>query len=176
MDRLIEWLPANNIVDESSASVHGDFRLDNLIVHPVEPRVIAVVAIGVGAASLERGSDDGGPDAGAMGDAMLADDPDAITDPLGRQFRTLADSIRADRLALAALMQAGRPRPSDHLDDIAVPVLVIAGTDDELAGDPQGLADRIGGARAVTVPGDHFTANSRAVDPILDFLADVRRS
>ena len=142
----------------------------------VEPRVIAVVAIGVGAASLERGSDDGGPDAGAMGDAMLADDPDAITDPLGRQFRTLADSIRADRLALAALMQAGRPRPSDHLDDIAVPVLVIAGTDDELAGDPQGLADRIGGARAVTVPGDHFTANSRAVDPILDFLADVRRS
>jgi pimeloyl-ACP methyl ester carboxylesterase len=139
----------------------------------IDPRVRAVVALGVGSASIERGADEGAQDPNAMGDAMLADDPDSITDPLGRQFRTLADSIRADRLALAALMQAGRPRPADHLDDIGVPVLVIAGTDDELAGDPQGLADRISGARWVTVPGDHFTSNSRAVDPILEFLADV---
>lgn len=43
MDRLIEWLPLNVIPDETSSIVHGDFRLDNLIVHPVEPRVIAVL-------------------------------------------------------------------------------------------------------------------------------------
>jgi aminoglycoside phosphotransferase (APT) family kinase protein len=43
MDRLIEWLPRNILADDQSAIVHGDFRLDNLIVHPVEPRVIAVL-------------------------------------------------------------------------------------------------------------------------------------
>jgi aminoglycoside phosphotransferase (APT) family kinase protein len=43
MDRLMEWLPRNVIADDASSIVHGDFRLDNLIVHPVEPRVIAVL-------------------------------------------------------------------------------------------------------------------------------------
>ncbi|MFY8103991.1 MAG: phosphotransferase [Ramlibacter sp.] len=47
MDRLIEWLPAHmpeSARDESKVSiVHGDFRLDNLMFHPTEPRVIAVL-------------------------------------------------------------------------------------------------------------------------------------
>ena len=47
MDRLIEWLPANipaSALDASQVSiVHGDFRLDNLVFHPTEPRVIAVL-------------------------------------------------------------------------------------------------------------------------------------
>ncbi|HZQ59900.1 MAG TPA: phosphotransferase family protein [Casimicrobiaceae bacterium] len=43
MERLMQWLPANIIADETSAIVHGDFRLDNLIVHPTQPRVIAVL-------------------------------------------------------------------------------------------------------------------------------------
>lgn len=43
MDRLIEWLPDNIPTDESSSLVHGDFRLDNMILHPTEPRVIAVL-------------------------------------------------------------------------------------------------------------------------------------
>jgi aminoglycoside phosphotransferase (APT) family kinase protein len=43
MDRLIEWLPANIPPGDESALVHGDFRIDNLIFHPVEPRVIAVL-------------------------------------------------------------------------------------------------------------------------------------
>ena len=43
MDRLIEWLPTHVIADDADAIVHGDFRLDNLIVHPTEPRVIAVL-------------------------------------------------------------------------------------------------------------------------------------
>jgi aminoglycoside phosphotransferase (APT) family kinase protein len=43
MDRLIEWLPHNIITDTATSIVHGDFRLDNLIVHRTEPRVIAVL-------------------------------------------------------------------------------------------------------------------------------------
>jgi aminoglycoside phosphotransferase (APT) family kinase protein len=47
MDRLIEWLPAHipaSARDENQVSiVHGDYRLDNLIFHPTEPRVLAVL-------------------------------------------------------------------------------------------------------------------------------------
>jgi aminoglycoside phosphotransferase (APT) family kinase protein len=47
MDRLIEWLPQNIPAmarDESMVSiVHGDYRLDNLMFHPTEPRVLAVL-------------------------------------------------------------------------------------------------------------------------------------
>ena len=43
MDRLIEWLPANIPPGEEIAIVHGDFRIDNMIFHPTEPRVLAVL-------------------------------------------------------------------------------------------------------------------------------------
>ncbi|TAG32633.1 MAG: phosphotransferase family protein [Polaromonas sp.] len=47
MDRLMQWLPANiplTARDEAMACiVHGDFRLDNLMFHPTEPRVLAVL-------------------------------------------------------------------------------------------------------------------------------------
>jgi aminoglycoside phosphotransferase (APT) family kinase protein len=43
MDRLIEWLPGNVPPDDRTAIVHGDFRLDNMIFHPREPKVLAVL-------------------------------------------------------------------------------------------------------------------------------------
>lgn len=43
MEKLLAWLPANIPADEETRLVHGDFRLDNLIFHPREPRIIAVV-------------------------------------------------------------------------------------------------------------------------------------
>ena len=43
MDKLIEWLPGNIPTDDSVSVVHGDFRLDNMVLHPTEPRVIAVL-------------------------------------------------------------------------------------------------------------------------------------
>jgi aminoglycoside phosphotransferase (APT) family kinase protein len=43
MNALLEWLPENIPEDDSASIVHGDFRLDNMILHPTEPRVIAVL-------------------------------------------------------------------------------------------------------------------------------------
>ena len=43
MDRLIEWLPANIPPGEETSIVHGDFRADNIVFHPTEPRVLAVL-------------------------------------------------------------------------------------------------------------------------------------
>ena len=43
MDQLIDWLPDNIPDDESASIVHGDYRLDNMVLHPTEPRVIAVL-------------------------------------------------------------------------------------------------------------------------------------
>lgn len=43
MDRLVEWLPQNIPAGDDSAVVHGDYRCDNMIFHPTEPRVLAVL-------------------------------------------------------------------------------------------------------------------------------------
>jgi aminoglycoside phosphotransferase (APT) family kinase protein len=44
MEALMEWLPANMPADDGAVSlVHGDYRLDNMMFHPSEPRVIALL-------------------------------------------------------------------------------------------------------------------------------------
>lgn len=43
MEALIEWLPQHIPAGEDSSIVHGDYRLDNLIFHPTEPRVLAML-------------------------------------------------------------------------------------------------------------------------------------
>jgi aminoglycoside phosphotransferase (APT) family kinase protein len=42
-DALIEWLPRNIPPGDETAIAHGDFRLENMIFHPAEPRVLAVL-------------------------------------------------------------------------------------------------------------------------------------
>ena len=43
MERLIEWLPQHIPGDTTTTIFHGDLRLDNMIFHPTEPRVLAVL-------------------------------------------------------------------------------------------------------------------------------------
>lgn len=43
MDQLIEWLPKHIPAGDESSIVHGDYRLDNLIFHPTEPRILAIL-------------------------------------------------------------------------------------------------------------------------------------
>jgi pimeloyl-ACP methyl ester carboxylesterase len=109
-----------------------------------------------------------------MAAAMEAEDPETIAEPLLKSFRQFADEQGEDRLALAACIRA----PSERLDPdsllaLNMPVLVVAGARDMLAGDPQGLADYIRGARSVTLPGcDHFNAIPHALlkAAVFDFL------
>jgi aminoglycoside phosphotransferase (APT) family kinase protein len=43
MDKLIAWLPQHIPAGEATSIVHGDFRMDNMIFHPTEPRILAVL-------------------------------------------------------------------------------------------------------------------------------------
>ncbi|MDB5971001.1 MAG: phosphotransferase family protein [Hydrocarboniphaga sp.] len=43
LERLLEWLPANIPPGDESSIAHGDYRAGNLMFHPTEPRVIAVL-------------------------------------------------------------------------------------------------------------------------------------
>jgi aminoglycoside phosphotransferase (APT) family kinase protein len=43
MNALIRWLPEHIPADDSTSIVHGDYRLENLIIHPTEPHVVAVL-------------------------------------------------------------------------------------------------------------------------------------
>jgi aminoglycoside phosphotransferase (APT) family kinase protein len=43
MDKLIEWLPEHLPESDETTIAHGDFRLANMVFHPTEPRIIAVL-------------------------------------------------------------------------------------------------------------------------------------
>ncbi len=138
---------------------------------PVESRARSLVlgGLGEGLAGERRQAN-----RGLVADALLADDPSAIEDPIARAFRQFADWTGADRRALAAIQRAPLPKDPTRLEAIAVPTLVIAGDRDALVGSPQRLADRIPGATVRIVSGDHLTAVN---DPafraaIVAFLAD----
>ena len=108
--------------------------------------------------------------------ALETDDIAGITDASARAFRSFADSTGADRLALAAIQRAATPIAKTRLDEINVPTMVIVGDRDDLAGPPQGLADRIPGAVARVVKGTHLGA---VADPafraaIVEFVTSVR--
>ena len=117
-------------------------------------RIDHLVVAGVGGRIFEPGRE---PD--AMAKAMEAASPDEIADPMLKSFRLFADEQKEDRLALAACSRGPRVEITrDALMAIRRPTLVIAGARDQLAGPPQGLADAIPGAKAVTIPGcDHFS-------------------
>jgi pimeloyl-ACP methyl ester carboxylesterase len=109
-----------------------------------------------------------------MAEALTAEDSAVITDPILRGFRQFAENQGEDRVALAACSQGrGGSASAEDLWGLAVPTLVVAGSRDELAGDPQALADAIPGAKAVALPAcDHFSAIAHALfkAAVFDFL------
>ena len=129
-----------------------------------------VAAVGLGAHSLERAA---GYQSTAV-EALISDDPTSVDDRLGLFLRSQAESIGADRFALAASMQAPRRAMSSVLPEVGQPVLVVAGTDDDLAGDPAVLAALLPLGRSLTVAGDHYgvTAQPALHRVLVDFLAE----
>jgi len=111
-----------------------------------------------------------------MADAMLAEDPSQITDPIGKTFRALADGIpNNDRLALAACSQHVR-EPVDRADfaRVDIPVLIVNGANDDVAGKADELVAAIPGAKLVLIPDtDHLVVfDPRAKEPVLSFLEE----
>jgi len=135
----------------------------------IPTRIATLTLGGVGDKLFDRRVIKGNP----MAEAMEAAEPDSVGEPM-RSFRRFADEQGEDRLALAALSRsADVPWEREPLKALAVPVLVVAGARDELAGDANGLASAFGDGRAVVIPGcDHFSAIAHALykAAVFDFL------
>ena len=115
-----------------------------------------------------------------MAEAMEAEDPESIADPLLRSFRLFADELSAPRLSLAVLSRAHlhfiTPDFGPALHNLKLQILVVAGARDSLAGDPEPLARAFPNGRAVTLPAcDHFSAIPHGLfkAAVFDFLDDV---
>lgn len=109
--------------------------------------------------------------------ALTADTLAEVTHPTGRQFRIFAEHTKSDRQALAACMAGSRtPIAVEALHGIDVPVLVAVGSEDDVGGDPQILADMLPHGEALVIQRrDHMRATG---DPqfkkgALEFLERV---
>lgn len=148
-------------------SMGGRIGLETLYTHP--ERFNAGVLAGIGSATLEP-SDAGG----RIADALLADDPDDVSDPVGKRFRTFAETADNDLEALAACARSRTaPAEWDEIAQVDHPVLVVAGEDDDIAGDADELAAGFPNGEAVVVAdADHLTTvpDERFREAVLDFL------
>jgi pimeloyl-ACP methyl ester carboxylesterase len=101
-----------------------------------------------------------------------------VTDPIGHMFRAFAQQTKSDLRALAACLRGSRqPLEREALARIATPVLVVAGTKDQIAGSALELAALIPGAEALAIADrDHMLAvGDRAFKAgVVKFLAERR--
>jgi pimeloyl-ACP methyl ester carboxylesterase len=125
--------------------------LTSLEVCRQDPRPRSAVLGGVGGAMLRSTLD-----RKAIAGALSSADPTGAP-PTARAFRRFAELAGADLVALSAIQRARRAPPPD-LAALRLPVLVIAGDDDRLAGPPGELALAIPGGRAAVISGNHLTA------------------
>jgi len=140
-------------------------------------RVSNLILGGVGGKLLEPSpAVQGNP----MAEALLAEDPETVQQPMLKSFRQFADEQGEDRQALAAFVQANNPPlDQDAMRALPMPVLVVAGQRDDGAGDPEDLARIFPNGHGVTVIGcDHFSAiphglTKAAVMDFLDGLLDT---
>ena len=135
-----------------------------------ESRLRSVVLGGIGGRTITGAAFD----RTEMADGLVTDDPSTITNARAKGFRRFAEQTKADRHALAAVMRADGVQPTG-LERIAVPCMVLVGTEDDLASDVQTLVDAVPGAVLVTVPGDHLGAVGvpEFAQALVDFLTRV---
>jgi pimeloyl-ACP methyl ester carboxylesterase len=111
---------------------------------------------------------------GPIAAALEARTIDEVKNPTARTFRAFAERTGSDLKALAACIRGGRePLTREAVATLRCPVLVVAGSEDVIAGRPEDLAALIPGAASLTVPRrDHMrTVGDRAFkDGVLAFL------
>jgi pimeloyl-ACP methyl ester carboxylesterase len=114
----------------------------------------------------------GGSEAIAL--ALEAESAAAVEDRMARGFRLFADQTRSDRRALAACIRSSRVKvEAAALAKINVPVLVVAGDMDDVAGSVAELVAAIPDAKGVELPGrNHMNAvgDRGFKDAVLRFL------
>lgn len=111
-----------------------------------------------------------------IADALLAEDPETISDERGRMFRAFADQTESDRRALAACISTSRERLTpEQIGRIRQPALVAVGTKDDIAGAPGALADLLPNGTVFAIEGrDHMlSVGDRTFKArVLDFLKE----
>jgi pimeloyl-ACP methyl ester carboxylesterase len=111
----------------------------------------------------------------AIARALEAPSKNEVSDPGAKGFRIFAEQTGSDLKALASCIRSSREKiPAGELAKIGVPVLVVAGEKDDVAGDVETLVKVIPGARGVTLPGrNHMNAvgDRGYKNAVLEFLA-----
>jgi pimeloyl-ACP methyl ester carboxylesterase len=135
--------------------------------HPV--RIRSAILGGIGASLIT------GPGRGDnIVEALEAPSAVAVADPVARSFRVFAEATKSDLAALAACMRSlGYAFLPADLAKCRVPVLIVRGSDDDIAGPAREIAAMIPGAEYVEIPGrNHMSAVGDKVfkEAALDFL------
>ena len=117
------------------------------------------------------------PVLGGVPAALRADDPQTITNPVAKAFRRLADSVGADRLALAACNEgfnADWYLSGEAVAKLRIPTLVIGGRDDFIMIRVERLTDVIPDNRLVWTEGDHLTTlnDPKFAEELVAFFED----
>jgi pimeloyl-ACP methyl ester carboxylesterase len=146
-------------------------RITALLAEKHPQRVRSAILGGVGI----RLVDGAGLPSQTIAAALEAPSRADVADPTGHTFRAFAEQTRSDLRALAACIRGSRQTLArDELDGLTMPVLVAAGSRDQVAGSPAELAALIPGAQALVVPDrDHMLAvGDKAFKAgVLEFLA-----
>ena len=133
-------------------------------------RLRSAILGGIGMAMIEGG----GPGEN-VAQALEAPSLEDVTDPVGRTFRAFAEQTRSDRAALAACLRGSRGlMTKEQAAGINVPVLIAAGTQDEVAGSTAELGKVIPGSEVLDIPNrDHMRAVGDKVykTGVVDFLS-----
>ena len=110
----------------------------------------------------------------SIAEALEAPSIDAVTDPVGRMFRSFAEQTKSDLKALAACIRGSRQTLAvDEVRRIDSPTLVAVGTKDQIAGSAHDLAALLPHGRALDIPGrDHMLSVGDKVFKagVIDFL------
>ncbi len=148
-------------------SMGGRIGMLLALTHPV--RIRSAILGGIGASLIT------GPGRGDhIVAALEAPSAAAVSDPIARSFRVFADATKSDLAALAACMKSlSHKFLPEELAKCRVPVLIVRGSDDDIAGPAGELPGMIPGAEYVEIPGrNHMSAVGDKVfkEAALDFL------